>query len=176
MAPGGVLENAVQTLCCVRGSEKPWADGEDDGDQQLDFRHGSGGVPSEKKVSVPQKIDPKTFFANERTFLKWLSVSVMIGMMSVTLLSFGTTKSDGAELSGLILLPVSIGFMVYALFLYRQRSHRIYMREPMRYDDTRAPTVLVIVLMFALVSSAYFSLQRVAPRTEVFELPGFIRA
>lgn len=166
------VDRTVQVLCCLGSREKPWAEGEDDGDHQIgDFRNHAASNLNEKKVCVPQKIDPKTFFANERTFLKWLSISIMIGMMSVTLLSFGTRQSDGAELSGLLLLPVSIGFMVYALFLYQQRAHRIYMREPMRYDDTRAPTVLVIVLIFALGSSAYFALGMARPEVDVFALP-----
>lgn len=124
-----------------------------------------GGSSSDagKRICVPQKVDPKTFFANERTFLKWLNISTMLGMMGITLLNFSSINSDGAELAGLVLLPVAVLFMLYALVTFRSRAHFIYMREPMRYDDTRGPTLLVVVLTIALVLATVFSMQRVAP-------------
>jgi uncharacterized membrane protein YidH (DUF202 family) len=134
-----------------------------------DFQRGGargskgGGAADGKRICVPQKVDPKTFFANERTFLKWLNISTMLGMMGITLLNFADVNSDGAELAGLVLLPVAILFMLYALVTFRARAHFIYMREPMRYDDTRGPTLLVVVLTVALLLATAFSLQRVAP-------------
>lgn len=160
-----VMNKLLDVIFCVQGSQKPWADGEDDGDEKYEKFGGPGGRNlsrslNEKRINVPQKIDPKTFFANERTFLKWLSISVMVGLMSLTLLNFGDSQTGGAELAGLVLLPVSIAFMIYALIIFRDRAHKIYMREPMRYDDTRGPTMLVIVLAAALVLATVFSLQR----------------
>jgi uncharacterized membrane protein YidH (DUF202 family) len=129
------------------------------------------GLASDKRICVPQKIDPKTFFANERTFLKWLSIAVMIGLMSLTLLNFSDTSSDGAELAGLVLLPVSIIFMVYSLFIFRSRANKIYMREPMRYDDTKGPTMLVIVLAISMSLATVFSLQRHYARLQAATFP-----
>ena len=44
---------------------------------------------------VPVKIEPKTFFANERTLLQWLSMSVLILFMSLALLSLeGARRND----------------------------------------------------------------------------------
>mmetsp|Transcript_36812 Transcript_36812/g.113591 ORF Transcript_36812/g.113591 Transcript_36812/m.113591 type:complete len:188 (-) Transcript_36812:45-608(-) len=136
----------------------------DDDVQRGGARGKDGGKASDaKRICVPQKVDPKTFFANERTFLKWLNISTMLGMMGITLLNFADVNSDGAELAGLVLLPVAVLFMLYALMTFRARAHFIYMREPMRYDDTRGPTLLVVVLTVALLLATVFSLQRVAP-------------
>ncbi|ESL08321.1 vacuolar transporter chaperone [Trypanosoma rangeli SC58] len=159
------FEKGLSVFCCARSSAKPWAEGEADGDEKYMNLQGPGGrnltgSVNDKRICVPQKIDPKTFFANERTFLKWLSISVMIGLMSLTLLNFGDTSSTAADLAGLVLLPVSIIFMVYSLFVFRDRAHKIYMREPMRYDDTRGPTMLVLVLGAAMVIATIFSIQR----------------
>lgn len=156
------VNKGLSSLFCIGASQKPWADGQDDGDDKYENIRGRNltGSVNDKRICVPQKIDPKTFFANERTFLKWLSISVMVGLMSLTLLNFGDSTSNGAELAGLILLPVAILFMVYSLFIFRDRANKIYMREPMRYDDTRGPTMLVLVLGSALVLATIFSLQR----------------
>ena len=126
-------------------------------------RSGKKATNEDKRICVPQKVDPKTFFANERTFLKWLNISTMVGLMGITLLNFADVNSDGAELAGLVLLPVAMLFMVYALVTFRARANFIYQREPMRYDDTRGPTLLVVVLVVALVMATIFSMQRVSP-------------
>ncbi|EAN90740.1 putative catalytic subunit of the vacuolar transporter chaperone 4 [Trypanosoma cruzi] len=159
------FEKGLSIICCATNSTKPWAEGEADGDEKYMNLQGPGvrnltGSVNDKRICVPQKIDPKTFFANERTFLKWLSISVMIGLMSLTLLNFGDTSSTAPELAGLVLLPVSIIFMAYSLFIFRDRANKIYMREPMRYDDTRGPTLLVLVLGAALLTATIFSVQR----------------
>ncbi|CUG52588.1 Hypothetical protein, putative [Bodo saltans] len=168
MSEIGAINKGLAYLCCVGANDKSWAEGEDDGDAKYqsiqspknqDGIFGLGGA-ADKRICVPQKIDPKTFFANERTFLKWLSISVMVGMMSLTLLHFSDTNSDGAVLAGLVLLPVSLIFMVYSLYVFRMRASKIYMREPMRYDDTRGPTMLVVVLGVAISLATVFSLQR----------------
>jgi hypothetical protein len=36
-----------------------------------------------KKVSIPVRVEPKVYFANERTFLKWLEFSVFISALAV---------------------------------------------------------------------------------------------
>ena len=42
------------------------------------------------------RIEPKTFFANERTFLTWLHMAVTIGTIAAALLGFSGTaqRSD----------------------------------------------------------------------------------
>eukprot|EP00744_Colponema_vietnamica_P000829 GILI01001439.1.p1 GENE.GILI01001439.1~~GILI01001439.1.p1 ORF type:complete len:179 (+),score=47.39 GILI01001439.1:82-618(+) len=157
-------DSALEAVCCV-SNKKRWADGEDDGDAQYEQINPKSTDTllfgaADKKICVPQKIDPKTFFANERTFLKWLSISVLIGAMALTLLNFSDSDSDGAQLAGLVLLPVSISYMLYSLMVFRNRANKIYLREPMRYDDTRGPTILVIILAVAVLLATTFSLQK----------------
>ena len=67
--------------------------------------------------SVPVKVDPKVFFANERTFLAWLHVSIILAGASVAIVAFSDSHvSSGVDqLYGVILLPVSISFIFYAM-------------------------------------------------------------
>ena len=165
-------KSLISTLCCLGESEKSWAEGADAGDAKYEpVDKGNGLAADDKRICVPQKIDPKTFFANERTFLKWLSISVMIGLMSLTLLNFSDASTDGAALAGMILLPVALMFMCYSLIVFRSRADKIYMREPMRYDDTRGPTVLVTVLALSMLVSTVFSLQKHYGRTAASSVP-----
>lgn len=48
-------------------------------------------VPAERRElarTTPMRIEPKTFFANERTFLAWLHMAVTLGSISAALLGF----------------------------------------------------------------------------------------
>jgi len=152
--PETAINSILRYLCCSPGAL------EDVPETKVPEPTWASLLPGDRRLCVPQKIDPKTFFANERTFLKWLSISVLIGMMSVTLLNFGNAGNAGAQVAGLVLLPVSLLFMLYSLAVFRLRVNRIYTREPMRYDDTRGPTILVLVLICALLLTTILTVQK----------------
>eukprot|EP00759_Apiculatamorpha_spiralis_P013797 PhF_6_TR20526/c4_g3_i2/m.29616 len=155
----GVVNSLLKCICCTPESL------ENIPETKIPEPSWAALIPGERRLCVPQKIDPKTFFANERTFLKWLSISVLIGLMSVTLLNFGTAGNAGAQVAGMILLPVALLFMLYSLAVFRLRVNRIYNREPMRYDDTRGPTVLVVVLICALLLTTVLTVQKTSQNT-----------
>lgn len=43
------------------------------------------------------RIEPKTFFANERTFLTWLHMAVTVGTIAAGLLGFAGTAARGDQ-------------------------------------------------------------------------------
>lgn len=43
--------------------------------------------------TTPMRIEPKTFFANERTFLSWLHMAITVGSISAALLGFAGTAT-----------------------------------------------------------------------------------
>eukprot|EP00956_Cyclotella_meneghiniana_P003105 scaffold3800_cov77-Cyclotella_meneghiniana.AAC.1 len=96
---------------------------------------------------VPVKVDPKVFFANERTFLAWLHVSVILAGASVAIVAFTESKIAGMDqLYGVILLPVSIAFIVYAMVQYARRASMIRHKMPGPYVDIMGPTSSVHAL------------------------------
>jgi uncharacterized membrane protein YidH (DUF202 family) len=102
------------------------------------------------------KIEPKVFFANERTFLAWLHTSVLLAGASIAITSF----SEGNlldQLYGIILLPVAISFLCYAMHQYGRRSKMIRRTAPGPYEDIVGPTVLAIVLIISII--AQFSIK-----------------
>ena len=50
--------------------------------------------------TVPMRIEPKTFFANERTFLSWLHTAVLIGTIGAGLVSIHLGKSAATRAAG----------------------------------------------------------------------------
>ena len=81
-----------------------------------------GGSKKEKEVrtvkprKAPIKIEPKVFFSNERTFLAWMHVSVILAGASVAILAISDYENIGKQLYGLIMLPVAVAFLVYAMY------------------------------------------------------------
>jgi hypothetical protein len=93
------------------------------------------GVDFVTPTSV-QKIEPKVFFANERTFLHWLHHGVILSSIASGILAFSEQNNNPwAEWYALFLLPISLGFCVYALHVFLWRADRIKTRIPGRWDD-----------------------------------------
>lgn len=57
------------------------------------------------------------------------------------------------QYAGVIISPIAILFMVYALFMYKRRTVQILRRANVRYDDQSGPVMLVILLIAATLAS-----------------------
>lgn len=90
-------------------------------------------MPSEQK----SKIEPKTYFANERTYLQWFNAAAMLGSVSLGLVGFNEPTS---RVVGLIFLPISVCLMIYALFMYHKRLRSIEQRRSDGFHDPYGPT------------------------------------
>ncbi len=101
-----------------------------------------------KRIALPTRVEPKVFFANERTFLSWLNFTVILGGLAIGLLNFG--DSIGRICAGLFTL-VAMGAMIYALITFHWRARSIRLRGQGGFDDRFGPTVLAIALGGAVV-------------------------
>lgn len=61
----------------------------------LDWWFGKPPMASRPRMPgvVPEKPDPKTYFANERTFLSWLHMAVTMGSIAAAMLGFSSSAS-----------------------------------------------------------------------------------
>jgi uncharacterized membrane protein YidH (DUF202 family) len=103
-----------------------------------------------KPRKVPVKIEPKVFFANERTFLAWLHMSVTLASISVAIVAFAESN-EWSQIYGLLLMPVAISFCCYSLYMYTKRANMIRNKEPGPYEDKFGPTALAIMLGLAIL-------------------------
>jgi uncharacterized membrane protein YidH (DUF202 family) len=104
--------------------------------------------PPGKRIALPTRVEPKVFFANERTFLSWLNFTVILGGLAVGLLNFG--DSVGRISAGLFTL-VAMAAMIYALFTFHWRAKSIRQRGQGGFDDRIGPSVLALALLAAVV-------------------------
>ena len=60
--------------------------------------------PPPKKLQRSKKVEPKTLFANERTYLQWMQAGVLLTTLSLGLLSM----EGDASRSGYIMAPIAM--------------------------------------------------------------------
>ena len=124
---------------------------------------------------VPVKVEPKVFLANERTLLTWLHVVVTLALGSMTILKFAAEETAVNIIFGLVLLPTSLAFVVYALFqceysfaycllfihqlklccvsfLDMKRAYMIGEHLPGPYIDVAGPTVITVIVIFSIIA------------------------
>ena len=76
---------------------------------------------NDQTVSIPP--NPKGFFANERTFLSWLQLCLILGSLGIGFINF--SDSPGTSVSGFLFMIVTIGMMFYALAQYHIRANKL---------------------------------------------------
>jgi len=113
-----------------------------------------------KTVSNRMKVEPKTYFANERTLLSWMNSAILMGTTGAALLSFGKLGGDSkATAAGLAFVPISILIFLYALFTFHRRLYLIYNKIPTGYHDPFGPTILTVLLVIGMILSALFAVK-----------------
>ncbi|KAJ1836831.1 GTPase regulator Nrf1 [Coemansia sp. RSA 2703] len=148
--------NADASVIAVQGhSSTPFAGSSSHNYGQLSY----GSLPPtsrhdqpSKRIAVPVRVEPKVFFANERTFLSWLNFAIVLGSLALGLLNFGDSTG---KIAGAVFTLIAMMVMVYALMLFQWRAERIRQRHAGPYDDRRGPTVLVLVLISAILINFY---------------------
>lgn len=105
-------------------------------------------TPPGKRIALPTRVEPKVFFANERTFLSWLNFTVILGALAIGMLNFGDRP---AFISSFLFTGVAMATMIYALVTYHWRAKSIRVRGQAGFDDRFGPTLLAIVLLLAVV-------------------------
>ncbi|KAL4066941.1 SPX-domain-containing protein [Scleroderma citrinum] len=111
-------------------------------------------APSGKKIAVPVRIEPKVYFANERTFLKWLHFAILIGTIATTLLNFVPPEDTRGLISAALFTLAALLAIAYAaiVFLYRATRLRARSAEGLYYDKY-GPTILCLVLFMAMATN-----------------------
>ena len=120
-----------------------------------------------KKVISQSKVEAKVWFANERTWISWLRVSILIGSFALALfnsdtfskdhadkhrdhrsnyLSSGSIKAFGAVYAGIAVLT-----LLWGLYSYQRRVTLIKTKYPGNFDDLIGPPLICAALFIAVL-------------------------
>ncbi|KAI9269158.1 VTC domain-containing protein [Phascolomyces articulosus] len=113
-------------------------------------------LPRPISQRIMKRTEPKTFFANERTFISWLQFCALLLTVALNLLNHGDYIS---RIIGAVFIIMASILCFYALFRYQFRAYQLRTgRFITRYDDLYGPTILCICLVTALVVNFYLRL------------------
>ena len=126
-------------------------------------------APPGKRIAVPVRIEPKVYFATERTFLvsimtslsslsllmvtqRWLNFAIYIGTIATTLLNFVPPGDTVGLISAGFFTFAALAAIAYSAVIFVIRAYSIRQRsaEGMYYDKY-GPTVLSVILLTAIL-------------------------
>lgn len=110
-------------------------------------------APPGKKICVPVRVEPKVYFATERTFLSWLSIALILSATTTSLLSYGDKVSLAASVGFFL---TTVGTIIYATFMYMWRVINIRQKVVANYDDKYGPTAICGALALSILVTFIF--------------------
>ncbi|KIJ51444.1 hypothetical protein M422DRAFT_26858 [Sphaerobolus stellatus SS14] len=109
-----------------------------------------------KRIAVPVRVEPKVYFATERTFLRWLQFSVVIGSIATVLLNFTKPDDTRGLVSATIFTVAALTSIAYSCGIFVYRAYRLRHRYADGvYYDKFGPTALVVILFAALATNIF---------------------
>lgn len=108
-----------------------------------------------------RRTEAKAFFANERTFLHWMSMSVTIGSIAAALSGIAghahrhwgddfTERAIYVRLMSLIMLAIAIGIAVWGGINFQRRAIFLELKADGPYDSRLLPVLLTFAMVISM--------------------------
>ncbi|KAL1753057.1 hypothetical protein FB107DRAFT_218643 [Schizophyllum commune] len=104
-----------------------------------------------RKIATPIRVEGKVWFANERTWISWLNMAVLLGTLSLAL--FNASKDKTARIFAYVYALISIGVLIYGYLIYQHRITKIRRRDPGHFDAIAGPIIVSVLLFFAILAN-----------------------
>lgn len=123
-------------------------------ESETSYEQSQSPVSDERtRIAIPVRVEPKAFFANERTFLSWVQFAIFLGGIGTAMVGLGDVH---AYMCGVMLVGISAIFAFYALYLFHSRAMRIRAKDPGPYEDIAGPLILVSLFILVMILSFIF--------------------
>jgi uncharacterized membrane protein YidH (DUF202 family) len=118
------------------------------------------------KNDGPLHIEPKVWLANERTFLKWQHIAILLGSLSIALFTAAAGSSDStvATTMGFAYIAVAAFAGFWGWHMLHTRRGMIIARSGRDFDNMIGPVVVSVALMVALILNLVFAYRRAFER------------
>lgn len=126
-------------------------------------RYHTVGAELQLPRKVPMRVEPKSYFANERTFLSWCSMATTMGGVSSAMVGLTFSRSGGStegrviskrtvDMVSAVYVPLAIIMVVYAIFMYNSRSTFMRKKQVGFFDDKIGPITLAGITLLTLLA------------------------
>lgn len=100
--------------------------------------------------SGPVQVEAKVWLANQRTFLKWQHVSILLASLSIGLYNAAGTHNYIARWLALVYTAIAVFAAGWGYGMYMWRSRLIRERSGKDFDNALGPIVVCVALAVAL--------------------------
>ncbi|KAI1471862.1 SPX-domain-containing protein [Daldinia caldariorum] len=110
------------------------------------------------KNAGPLQVEPKVWLANERTFLKWQHICILLGTLAISLYT-AAGENFLAECMGIAYIVIAILAGGWGYIMLHKRRDMIVERSGKDFDNMIGPLVVSVALMLALILNFVFTYQ-----------------
>jgi VTC domain/Domain of unknown function (DUF202) len=120
------------------------------------------------KDQGPVRVEAKVWLANQRTFIKWQHVTVLLTSLSVGLYNAAGENNDIARALAVIYTVFAIFAGCWGYGIYMWRSNLISKRSPTDFDNRFGPIIICAGLALALILNFIFKVSQMIPLLSAF--------
>lgn len=107
------------------------------------------------KDSGPLQVEPKVWLANERTFLKWQHICILLGGLAVGLYT-AAGEDYVAEFMGIAYIIIAAFAGLWGYYMHFTRRNMIVQRSGKDFDNFIGPILISVALLVALILNFVF--------------------
>ncbi|KAF3766235.1 SPX-domain-containing protein [Cryphonectria parasitica EP155] len=116
------------------------------------------------------KVEPKVWLANERTFMKWQHICVLLGGLSVALYTAAGAGTDLLPLAmGIVYLAIAAFAGIWGYVMHKQRRDMIIERSGRDFDNLAGPMIVSVALVVSLVLNFIFQYRAAVKKLDAAE-------
>ncbi|KAL4928276.1 SPX domain protein [Aspergillus undulatus] len=108
------------------------------------------------KDAGPVRVETKVWLANQRTFIKWLHISILLSTLSLGLYNAAGKHNDIARALSIVYTAFAVFAAAWGWYMYEMRARLIRRRSGRDLDNTFGPIVVCIGLAVALILNFAF--------------------
>ena len=112
------------------------------------------------KDQGPVKVEAKVWLANQRTFIKWQHVSVLLASLSLGLYNAAGKENNVARSLAIVYTIVAVFAGLWGYGVYMWRTNLIQRRSGKDFDAVTGPIVVCVGLAVALILNFAFRVSR----------------
>lgn len=112
------------------------------------------------KDQGPIKVEAKVWLANQRTFIKWMHVSVLLASLSLGLFNAAGPHNKVGQALGIVYTLVAVFAAAWGYGIYMWRYTLITKRSGKDFDAVAGPVVVCVGLIVALCLNFAFKVSR----------------
>ncbi|KAI5452831.1 hypothetical protein NCC49_006371 [Naganishia albida] len=104
-----------------------------------------------KKVATPVKVEAKVWFANERTWISYLSTSIVMSSLSLAL--YNASRDRITTYFAYVYALISIAILIYGYAIFQKRLTMISARDAAQFDQLWGPLLICAAMFVAILTN-----------------------